>query len=182
MPKKQPAKPDPSKTNPGPTKPTELNERVRECRVALENHFTKGEIKRMMHAKYGVTARTVEGYLKTAREEILLEISDTRDFYRSQSLAVYREVIKNKNSTVKDRMFAQRQIDHLLGLHAPWKVAQTDAQGHDVPPDEARDRLSALFATITERDRNAGIDRLPKSGGARVSVNGPRGRKRKAAE
>ena len=170
------------KSNPGPTPEQQMIERVAKCRELLEGHWTKGEIKRWFFEQHKVTARTVESYLKSAREEMLLEIADTRDFHRSQSLSLYRSILKNESASLKDKIIAQRQIDHLLGLHAPWKVAQTDAQGRDLPPDEARDRLSALASGIAERIRKAGVDRLSEGGRARTGVNGSRSRKRKASE
>jgi hypothetical protein len=135
----------------------EHQRRVDECRALLERHLTKSEIKKAITAKYDVDGRTVERYLSRARDLIVLEISETRDYFRSQSLAVYRSVLKNPDATLKEKILAQRQIDHLLGLHSPWKVAQTDTNGRDIPPDEARDRLSSLASRVAERIREAGV-------------------------
>ena len=158
-------KPGGQKGNPGRTAESEIEERIAICREMLEGHCTKSEIKKAMRQQFGADARTVERYLSRAREDILKEISDTRDFFRAQSLAAYRNVLKSPEATIKDRILAQRQTDHLLGLHAPWKVAQTDTNGRDIPPDEARDRISSLASRVAERIREAGVDRLPSGGG-----------------
>lgn len=151
--------------NPGRTSEAEVENRIALCRSMMEKHYTKSEIKRAMNQKFGTDARTVERYLSRAREDILREIGETRDFFRAQSLAAYRSVLKNQEASIKEKILAQRQIDHLLGLHAPWKVAQTDTNGRDIPPDEARDRISSLASRVAERIREAGVDRLPSGGG-----------------
>lgn len=133
----------------------EVQKRVDECLRMLVGREPKCQIKRVMRERYGADRATTERYLSTAREHLLIEIGETRDWMRAQSLAVYSAVIRDPDASHRDRIKSQSQIDKLLGLHAPIKIAQTDAQGHDLPPDEARDRLSALAATIAERVKNA---------------------------
>jgi hypothetical protein len=159
----QAMKPEPT-TTPGNRRgrvtETEVQRRVDECRQLLIHRATKAEIKRVMRQRYGADRATTERYLASAREALLIEIRETKDWMRAQSLAVYSQVIRAKDATHRDRIKAQAHIDKLLGLHAPIKVAATDVQGNDIPPDEARDRLSALASTIAERIRNAEIERL----------------------
>lgn len=159
MPKK---KPGGQIGNPGRTPEAEVERRVSECRVALESHFTKGEIKKQMKEKYGVDARTVENYLSRAREQIVQEVAETREYLRSQSVAVYRRILRSPDSTAKDKIMAQRQIDHILGLHAPWKVAQTDTDGKDISPDEARARVSDLARGVLNRIGASGASPVDK--------------------
>jgi len=131
---------------------------------------TKSEIKRVMRDRYGADRATVERYLSTAREHLLIEIGETRDWMRAQSLAVYSAVIRDSEASHRDKIRAQAQIDKLLGLAAPIKIAQTDIQGRDLPPDEARDRLSALASTIVQRIKNAEIERLGEAIPAKARV------------
>lgn len=152
MPSKQ--SPTTPKSRRGRVTEAEVQKRVDECLRMMIARETKAQIKRTMRERYGADRATVERYLSTAREHLLIEIGETRDWMRAQSLAVYSQVIRSPDASHRDKIRAQAQIDKLLGLAAPVKFAATDVQGHDLPPDEARDRLSALAATIAERVRN----------------------------
>lgn len=134
---------------------TEQNQlRVGEARSMLESHWHKGDIKRHLMERFGITRPTAERLITAAREEILLELRDVKEWARAKSLSVYQAIIRDESTPVRDRIRAQIAIDQLLELREPTKVAMTDVAGRDLPPDEARDRLSALAAVITERIKN----------------------------
>jgi hypothetical protein len=152
-----PRKKPTGRKNPGQTSQEELDRRIKECRLLLENRALKSEIKKLMFEKYEVDARTVESYLSRAKEEMVLALSETRDFFRSQALAFYCKILRQPDATVKEKIMAQRRIDSLLGLEAPVRWAATDTNGKDLPPDEARDRISTLASRVAERFREAGV-------------------------
>ena len=137
------------KTNRGTSE--ENQARVAEARAMLESHYHKGDIKSHLIQRFGIARPTAERLITAAREEILLELRDVKEFARAKSLSVYQRIIRDESTPVRERIKAQIAIDQLLGLREPTKVAMTDVAGRDLPPDEARDRLSALAATIAAR-------------------------------
>jgi hypothetical protein len=97
------------------------HERLRFVLQLLSRHVQKGEIKRFMRKKYGCCGRTTERYLARARELLIRSTGETSEFLRAQALALYEDVIRDPESTIRDRLIAQVSINHLLGLNAPCK-------------------------------------------------------------
>jgi len=144
------------KGNPGQTPSDELESRVEVTETLLARGMRKSDIKRYLRTEYGVTARTCENYLSRAKDRIMLKLREDRESHRSMSLALYRSVLSDANASLADRLRAQRDIDRLLGLNAPLKVAATDTHGRDLPPHEARDTISALAQRIADRMGGSG--------------------------
>jgi len=152
------------KTNRGRKSLSQENQaRVAECRQMLEAHYHRGDIKRHLMERFSITRATADRIIAAAREDILRELSEAKDWWRAKSLATYAAVIRSEDASHRDRIRAQIAIDQLLGLREPTKVAMTDSAGRDLPPDEARDRLSALASVIAERIENAEKKRLSEA-------------------
>lgn len=152
------------------SKSEENQMRVAECRAMLESHYHMGDIKRHLVQRFEITRATAERLITAAREEILRELAEQKDWWRAKSLATYAGIIRDPNASHRDRIRAQMAIDQLLGLREPTKVAMTDVSGRDLPPDEARDRLSALAAVIAERVKNADRKQLGAAIPAKTQV------------
>lgn len=141
------------------TKPTreEMRERVALCIEMLSvRGWKKWQIKKAFREKYGSSARSVERYLSRARAILRSEVGKEDTDHLSESYAFYRSVIQSTNATIRDKIKAQENIDRLLGIRKPIKVAQTDKDGNDVISDneleERKKRLAAAIERIKERE------------------------------
>jgi len=133
-----------------------IDERVDFTESLMASGLRKYEIKQKLREKYNVEFRTAERYMARARERILAGLRETRDDYRADAIAFYRSVIANAEAPVKDKIRAQEGLSRLLGLNAPLKVAQTDSDGNDISPDEARARVSDLARRVLDRIGDGG--------------------------
>ena len=132
------------KKNPGRTPVDELEERVRLTRDLLSKGLYKGQIKKVLKEKYGVDHTTVETYLLRAREILLAELNQARDVHKSDALAFYKSILTDPKATVGNKINAQKRIDFILGLHAPTRVAFTDANGRTLGRNEVEAAVDNL--------------------------------------
>ena len=95
----------------------EIERRVDDVHSLLSKRMRKGEIHRRICKKYKVDWRTVDNYINRARERILQDLRETKEFHRSKSLALYEHVIAA--GTPREATLAQERIDKLLGLEQP---------------------------------------------------------------
>jgi hypothetical protein len=94
----------------------ELKERVEGAARLLSSGRRKGEVKALLKARYGVSARTCEAYITAARKRLMEERGTNREEQRMLSFAFWVEVIRDPASSVRDMMFARHNLDILLGL------------------------------------------------------------------
>jgi hypothetical protein len=99
-------------------KPTraEQEDRVAFTAFLLSRYAHKGEIKRLLKARFGVSARTCERLLARAREVLLKATGAPPEEHRLQSYSFYVSVLRDPAATLRERMLAQKRIDKLLGL------------------------------------------------------------------
>lgn len=115
----------------------------------------KFQIKKAFKDKFGTGPRTVERYLTKARAILRAEAGKADEDHIAESYAFYKSILHHKNSTIREKTKAQECIDKLLGLRKPFKVAQTDAAGKDIPDDELdarKRRIIAAMERIKARD------------------------------
>lgn len=143
--------------NPGRTPEDEVDRRIEITETLIARGMRKSDVKKYLKKEFGVTARTCENYLAEARDRILLKLRSDRDEHRAMALAFYQSIRADASAGFSDRLKAQQQIDHLLGLHSPWKVSQTTVDGKDVTPDNVDDRLLAIAARLAQRSGEAGV-------------------------
>jgi len=108
-------------------KPTKIEhqKRVRMCVELLSRGFRDGEIKREVSNRYDCSPRTVERYLRRARDELADELGASRAEHKARSLDQYRAILRNPGGTPPALLIkAQERIDKLLGLESPHKVHQ----------------------------------------------------------
>lgn len=132
--------------NPGRTEEEELEERVELTYRLLSDGLRKSDIKQALKDSYGVCARTAENYLARARELQLLELREERDVHRGGALAFYRRIIADPTASIREKLLAQQQIDKLLGLAVPIRVAMQIRETTEVQTnnefEEALERAS----------------------------------------
>lgn len=67
-------------------------------------------------SRFPISRRTVEAYLRRARERLLKDSGRPVEEHRAESLAFYREVASDQEAPVRDRIRARERIDKLLCL------------------------------------------------------------------
>jgi len=106
----------------------ELEERISITADMLSRGFRDGQIKKRVAAFYGCSPRSVERYLRRAREMLCDELAGVdgggRDIHRAQSLDFYRSVMRADETNHQLKMKAQERIDKILGLEQPVMVHQ----------------------------------------------------------
>lgn len=132
-------------------KPTRDEMRVR-ITAAVEMLAVKGwkkfQIKAAFKKQWGCGPRTVERYLTKARAILRAEAGKSDEDHLSESYAFYKSVLANDKATLREKTKAQENLDKLLGLRKPFKVAQTDAAGNDIPDDELAERKRRVIAAL----------------------------------
>ena len=112
-----------------PARPTKAtDELISLAEDLLARRFSKGDVKRLLTARYvkdnpkgRISPRTLEVVISAARANILGGTGRDREEHRAESLALYQSVIRSPGVAPKDRIRAQECVDRLLGLSAPLK-------------------------------------------------------------
>src|SRR2546421_282316 len=101
---------------PGTPTLEERRERLDYAAFLLSRRLYKSDIKKLMARRFqGMRPRTVEKYLKKARERLRLNAHLTEAGCRVRSLAFWDSVVRGTDSRLCDRMAAQERLDWLLG-------------------------------------------------------------------
>ena len=104
----------------------ELEERITFTSTLLARRLYKGEIKAILKKKYGVTARSCERYLARARQRLIRRTGRSAEVHRGESVGFYESIIRNPESTLREKMSAQERIDFILGLGSAMYVVKGD--------------------------------------------------------
>lgn len=109
------------------------------CRGLLAKCVNDCDIKRSVATKYGISTRSVERYLRRAREQMVAETGQPKDVLRAESVEFYRTVCQTQPVrgpdgepplvTTRDRLLARERIDRVLGLEAPQKLEHSGRDG-----------------------------------------------------
>jgi hypothetical protein len=148
----------------------ESRQRVRYTMVMLAEGRKKSEIKSFFRKNYGVGFRQVERYLRKAKDCMVQETGIPKNELIAQSYAFYMSVIQDPNATFKDKLKARERADVLLGLEAPYKIANTTADGKDrvkAAMDDMSDEELRTLVKVAERHKQLAVN--GRSGG--VSAN-----------
>jgi hypothetical protein len=142
--------------------PTDNEKRARIEGVILRMRRgeTVGQIRQWLKGEFGVTTRTCDRYLSRARKEISESVGRTEGDLRTEAMAFYEGVRADPTATVWQKLKAQEQLDSLMGLAKPRKVAMTDASGNgpatiriearalqQAPPEELA-KIAAAFDSL----------------------------------
>lgn len=103
------------KTYHKPTK-DELNHRIEMATYFLARRINKGEIKRIMMARFNVTHSCVERYLHRARANLISRLGVSSEDNTVSSLAFYESIVTDPKTSVQHKMLAQEKIDWVLGV------------------------------------------------------------------
>lgn len=131
-------------------RPTELEieQRVDDCRKMMGLGYRDGQIKKAVAKKYDMSPRSVERYLRRARDQMREELGKSREDLRAESAEVYREVVRNADS-FDARIKAQTRIDKLYGLESPLRHEHSGPEGS--PIEVSRQDEEDAVAEIASR-------------------------------
>ena len=127
----------------------EHQQRVNIALDMLRAGDTDSEIKRKIAEQFDLSPRSVERYLRRAREEFVESTGKPRDAHRAEALAVYQRIIDDPEADNRDVIKARERIDKLLGLeiHPPF-AGKLELSGPDGAPIQHQ-------ATVVNIDLNA---------------------------
>jgi hypothetical protein len=145
----------------------EVEERVEFMAFLLARRLPHAALKRQFRKKYGagLAARTVAAYASRAREAIIAETGKSRVQHALESLAFWESIVSGPDATLRERMDAQREIDSLLGLHAPVKIAPTMPDGEKPYASLSDEQLNQEILELQAELRAAGWPRVLQGDG-----------------
>lgn len=102
-----------------------------------------------------LSARTCERYIARARDIMACMVNKDRKVFREESILFWESFVSSPSIDIKLRMFAQEQIDRIMGNAAPLKLAATDSMGNDLHPIRQKvitdEKTRLLMAELAER-------------------------------
>lgn len=81
-----------------------------------------GEVKRIIEEEFGIKRRSVEPYLRRAREAMRAETGKSVEDLRAESYAFYQSILASPDVTAREKIKARERIDKLLGLDKPVMI------------------------------------------------------------
>lgn len=133
----------------GKTAQKELDNRIALVGRLLCQGKPKSEIKRLLAQMFDVSGRTVERYLVAARGILREGLNKSRNELIEESYGFLCDIKGSDKATIREKLEADKQIRHMLGLNAPVRIAQTDTLGNDIP-DDKRSALAGIVDFIRE--------------------------------
>ena len=134
----------------------------------------KGEVKRLLKARYGIGTQQCEEVVARARRLARRKANVSLERGRADALSFWRWVLRSSASTLREKMYAVEMTQKLLGLCAPIRVEATaDAGAADLRREQhalaLRDPVARdLMAQLAERLAGLDAGQPPTAGGAAV--------------
>jgi hypothetical protein len=96
----------------------DVRERIEFTLRLLDSQAYKSQIKRLLKARYSIDARTCERYLSRARRLRATRDGEpwNPDKARRKAIDFWTHIVRGKVGTLRDQMFAQQQVQQLLGI------------------------------------------------------------------
>lgn len=121
----------------------------------LSNGTPNGEVKRVISKEFGIKPRSVEPYIRRAREELRSVVGQSIEDLRAQSYRFYTSVLNDPEASHSDKIKAQQSIDKLLGLPKPIMIHNKNTN-LELTPEQIQemtdDELADLQSRITNSD------------------------------
>lgn len=114
-------------------KPTreEYDHRVEMATQLLSRRITKGDIKRLMIARFGVGPRAIDDYLSRAKDILFARLKLSATDQTVSSLAFYESIVVGGDTTIQQKMVAQDKIDWVLGVGPQFSKGSRFGAGND---------------------------------------------------
>jgi hypothetical protein len=88
--------------------------------LAMGRHAS--EIKQAIAQEFYLSRRSVERYMKRARQEMIEHMDMPVKQHRSEALYFYHNMMNNPKSGPRERLRARERIDKLMGLDLPASI------------------------------------------------------------
>jgi hypothetical protein len=111
----------------------------------------KSKVVEIMKEEFKIGPRMIENYLTAARARILAAIGIEKQEHIADAYNFYKSIVTDEKVRPIDRIRAQEQIDRLLGLQQPQKVAPVTPDGDKSwQPENLDDLRSKIFERVTQ--------------------------------
>lgn len=125
----------------------EHDQRIELCCRLIGAGLYDSQIKKMVAKQFDLSPRSVEKYLRRARGILLDRRNRDRATHQAESMAFYEAIMQKPGVKDRDKLFARRRVDKLLGLEEPQRHQISGTLGLH---DDERARLDEI-----ERDPEA---------------------------
>ena len=103
------------------------------CRDMFALGARNGEVKSRVSEQFGISPRTVERYMRRARDAMVEETTRSRTELRAEAAEVYRIILRDETANHFAKMKAQERIDKLFGLESPQQIEHSGRDGGPIP-------------------------------------------------
>jgi ATP/maltotriose-dependent transcriptional regulator MalT len=138
----------------------EIRKRIKLASTMLMQGYPNSQIKATFYEQFSVSYRSVERYLSKARAQLRAQSGKPPEDHIAESLAFYTSITRDTQAPYSARLRARENIDRLLGLRKPFKIAATDAAGNDLPADELQTRRERVAQALEVLKQRASIRNL----------------------
>ena len=111
-----------------------------------------GAVKEKVESQYGLKRRSVEPYLRRAREEMREATGKDDEAHRTDAYCFYNSILTDPDASHKDKLRARERIDKLFGLDKPI-ITKGENLTVSVTPEEiagmSDEDLDRLRSTLT---------------------------------
>ncbi len=122
-------------------------ERVNLVAKLLSRQIPKYQIKRILREKFGIRFRQSERVLRRARDSLLERVARPKADIIGEILEIYQGIIRDPESSTRDRLDATEAIRSMFGLDAPRKIATTTPDGETTAAGLAHVNIQMLSLT-----------------------------------
>jgi hypothetical protein len=127
-------------------------ERVVQVAQLLARQISKGHIKRLLRERDGIRHRQAERILRKARDFLLERAARPKSDIISEILEIYQGIIRDPESSTRDRLDATEAIRSMFGLDAPRKIAATTPDGESAAAGLAQVNIQMLSLTDAHKE------------------------------
>lgn len=118
-------------------RPPKITDQSVESAIRLFSCYTpKSEIKRYLAKRYKLAARSCETVFARAREEIRNAAGRSIDEWRVEGVANLTAIIAHKDTSVRERILAQAELNKMLGLNRPERIEVSGPDGGAIQTEQ----------------------------------------------
>jgi hypothetical protein len=107
----------------------EVQERIIGVAKLLVKRLHRYQIAQFLYDKFGLSSRMANSYIARAHQYLIDQAERPREDFVAEAIGFYEDVLRDPESTRRDKFAAQAALREMLGLDMPFKVAPTNAEG-----------------------------------------------------
>lgn len=105
------------------------------------------EIKAAVSKEFGIKPRSVEPYLRRAREEMIRITGKSKEEHRADSYYFYTSILSKPDASDRDKLRARECIDKLLAIPEP-QVIHGNNLNVDLTPEQLAEMSDEELASL----------------------------------